>query len=314
MQNGPTAKRYYTACESVNMNKREYWRQDTLYRLYDALIAKVEEISTQIFKPLCKTLLELVKVFKDIELTAEEYAFAIQKGNTALKTTVDNLITEMKGDGSLDTLINSYFDGTATFTYENKTKDPEADDFVVATNAFFPPFEYYEGSKFKGVDIEIASLIATELGQDLYIMDMEFDAIIPSVKQATNGVDIGMAGMTVNAERQEQVDFAGVYYESAQVITVAADDTTFDECTTAAQIEEILKAKDKNYIIGTQKGTTGYMYSAGDADFGYDGFTNLTTKDYTTGALAMKDLSNGKVNAVIIDKQPAIMIAKTINK
>jgi len=68
MQNGPTAKRYYTACESVNMNKREYWRQDTLMRLYDALLAKLDEISVQIFKPLCKTLLELTKVFREIEV------------------------------------------------------------------------------------------------------------------------------------------------------------------------------------------------------------------------------------------------------
>lgn len=255
-----------------------------------------------------------VKVFKDIELTAEEYAFAIQKGNDDLKTTVNELLTEMKEDGSLDTLINSYFDGTATFTYENKTKEPEADDFVVATNAYFPPFEYYEGSKFKGVDIELASKIATKLGQDLFIKDMDFDSIIPSVKQATGGVDIGMAGMTVNAERQEQVDFAQGYYESAQVITVAEDDTTFDACKTAADVETILKAKDTSYTVGTQNGTTGYMYSAGDADFGYDGFTNLTTKGYTTGALAMKDLSNGKIQAVIIDKQPAIMIAASINK
>ncbi len=79
MQNGPTAKRYYTACESVNMNKREYWRQDTLYRLYDALIAKVEEISTQIFKPLCKTLLELVKVFKDIEVYMSTPAYQLSR-------------------------------------------------------------------------------------------------------------------------------------------------------------------------------------------------------------------------------------------
>ena len=255
-----------------------------------------------------------VKVLKEIELTAEEYAFAIKKGNTDLMTSVNGLLTEMESDGSLDALINSYFDGTATFTHENKTSTPEADDFVVATNACFPPFEYYEGNKVKGVDIELAYKIATELGQDLFVMDMAFDSIIPSVMNATDGVDIGMAGMTVTADRQTQVDFANGYYESAQVITVLEEDTTFDSCTTAAQVEEILKTKDKNYKVGTQNGTTGYMYTAGDEDFGYDGFTNLTTNGYTTGALAMKDLSNGKINAVILDKQPAIMIAATINK
>ena len=91
-------------------------------------------------------------------------------------------------------------------------------------------------------------------------------------------------------------------------------DTTFDACTTAAEVEAILKAKGTDYIVGTQTATTGYMYSAGDVDFGYDGFKNLTTKSYTTGALAMKDLQNGKINAVILDKQPSLMIAASMNK
>ena len=253
---------------------------------------------------------ENVKVFKEIKLTEETYAFAIKKGDTALKTAVDELLTEMKGDGSLDALINSYFDGTATFTYENPAS--EAGCFVVATNAYFPPFEYYEGNKFKGVDIEIASLIAEKLDKTLYIKDMEFDSIIKDIQNGDS--QIGMAGMTVNEERLKQVDFSAGYYESAQVITVKESDTDFDNCTTAAEVEEILKAKDSKYTVGTQNGTTGYMYSYGDEGFDYDGFKNLTTKGYTTGALAMKDLSNGKINAVILDLQPSLMIAESVNK
>jgi len=250
-----------------------------------------------------------VKVLKDIELTNEEYAFAISKENTTLLEQVNGYLAEWKSDGSLDKLINSYFDGTATFSYQNATATAQEGDFVVATNAYFPPFEYYNNDgKFEGVDVEIAYNIAQKLGKNLFIHDMEFDAIIPSVK---SGEDIGMAGMTVNETRKQQVNFATGYYSSAQVITVAADDTTFDECKTAADVEDILKTKDKNYIIGTQAGTTGYMYSNGDEDFGYEGFKNLKTSAYNTGALAMKDLSNGKINAVIIDKQPAIMIAKS---
>ena len=123
-----------------------------------------------------------------------------------------------------------------------------------------------------------------------------------------------MAGMTVNEERLKEVDFTVGYYESAQVITVLESDTTFDACTTAAEVEDILKAKDTAYLVGTQQGTTGYMYSAGDEGFGYDGFKNLTTKAFSTGALAMKDLQNGKVNAVILDKQPSLMITASMNK
>ncbi len=243
------------------------------------------------------------------ELTAEEYAFAVAKGNDTLKQEVNDLLAEMKEDGSLETLINSYFDGTATFTYTN----PASSDgcFVVATNAYFPPFEYMEGEKFVGVDIEIASLIAQKLGKTLFIKNIDFTAVITDVQQGNS--DIAMAGITVNAEREELINFTTPYYESAQVLVVREDDTTFDGCETAEQAEEILKAQSSSYVIGTQAGTTGYMYSAGDADFGYDGFKNLTTKPFNSGALAITDLANGKINAVIIDKQPAIMISKSVN-
>ena len=258
-----------------------------------------------------KTTQSEIKVMKEIALTAEEYAFAIAKENDTLETSVNAILADMTEDGSLATLINSYFDGDSDFTYTNKTATPQEGDFVVATNAYFPPFEYYEGSAFSGVDIEIAKVIADELGKTLFVKDMDFDSIIPDVMNG--GSDIGMAGMTVTETRLQQVDFATPYYESAQVITVAANDTTFDNCTTAAEVEAILAGKGKDYKIGTQQGTTGYMYSAGDDDFGYDGFKNLTTKSYTTGALAMTDLSNGKINAVILDLQPSLMIANSIN-
>ncbi len=255
---------------------------------------------------------EDVKVMKEILLTEEDYAFAIAKENATLLTQVNDMLADWDADGSLDTLINSYFDGDSTFTYTNKTTTPAENDFVMATNAAFPPFEYKKGSAFTGVDVQIAYNIATELGKTLFVYDMEFDSIIASVKGGES--DIGMAGMTVNATRLEQVNFATPYYSSAQVITVLASDTTFDACKTAADVEAILAAKGKDYKIGTQNGTTGYMYSKGDEGFDYPGFTNLTTNGYTTGTLAMKDLSNKKINAVILDLQPSLLIAETVNK
>ena len=255
---------------------------------------------------------EDVKVMKDILLTEEDYAFAIAKENTTLLDEVNGMLADWEADGSLATLINSYFDGDSDFKYENKTSEPKEGDFVMATNAAFPPFEFKKGAAFTGVDVEIAYNIAQELGKNLFVADMEFDSIISSVK--TGESDIGMAGMTVNETRLLQVNFATPYYSSAQVITVRANDTTFDNCKTAAEVEAILAAKGKDYKVGTQNGTTGYMYSAGDEGFGYDGFKNLTTNGYTTGALAMKDLSNGKIDAVILDLQPSLLIAETVNK
>lgn len=246
---------------------------------------------------------------KDIELTAESYAFVIKKGNTEMKTAADSLLTELKSNGELNKIINSFFDGTATFEYTNPTSKEGC--LVVATNAYFPPFEYYNGKKLTGVDMKIASLLAAKMGKTLYILDEEFDSIFSSVNNGE--ADIGMAGITVTEARLASYDFSMEYYESAQVITVAEDNKLFDNCKTAEDVENVLKAQDKKFIVGTQSGTTGYMYTAGDEDFGYDGFKNLTTQSYSTGALAMTDLSNGKINAVILDKQPSLMISKAYN-
>lgn len=258
-----------------------------------------------------------VEVFTEYELTAESYAFAIAKGNDELKTAANDLLAELSETGELDKIINSFFDGTATFAYTNpvSTVPTGADKenyLVVATNAYFPPFEYYEGNKLSGVDMKIASLLADKLGKTLYINDMDFDTIITSVMNGES--DIGMAGMTVNETRLELVDFTTEYYESAQVLIAREDDSVFADCKSAEDIENVLKKQGKDFIVGTQNGTTGFMYTAGDADFGYDGYKNLETKSYTTGALAVLDLANGKINAVIIDKQPAIMIAESTNK
>ena len=252
---------------------------------------------------------EAVEV-KEIELTAESYAFLVKKGNTAMVNAANELLKDLKQSGELDTIINSFFDGSATFEYTNPAS-PEG-CLVVATNAYFPPFEYFSGNKLTGVDMKIASLLAQKLGKTLYILDEDFDAIFTSVD--TGEADIAMAGITVTEARKEIYDFTTEYYESAQVLVVKESDTTFDKCKTAADVEEILAKKDKSFIVGTQSGTTGYMYTAGDEDFGYDGFAGLTVNGYKTGALAIKDLANGKINAVILDKQPALMIAKSLNK
>ena len=249
-------------------------------------------------------------VYEDYALTAESYAYLIQKGNTEMQNSINELLAELKETGELEEIINSFFDGTADFFYENPTSKEGC--LIVATNAYFPPFEYYEGNTLTGVDMKIASLLAEKLGKTLYILDEEFDSVFTSVQ--TGEADIGMAGITKNAKREETFDFSTEYYESAQVLMVKQGDTTFADCTSADDITAKLATLDVNFVVGTQKGTTGYMYTAGDEDFGYDGFKNITCKSYSNGSLAGKDLQNGAIDAVIIDKQPAIMIAESLNK
>ena len=251
-----------------------------------------------------------VKVI-EIKLTEEEYAFGVDKGNTELLNAVNGAIDTLKSNGKMDEIMNKYFAGEEVTGITSATKDPSKDQLVVATNAAFAPFEYKLGNKFAGIDMEIAYEIAKILGKELVIDDMDFDAVVTSVGNGT--CDIAMAGLTVNETRKESVDFTQKYYDASQMIIVKADDTTFDNCETAADVENVLKAMSGKKA-GFQNGTTGEFYVKGDEDWGFDGYSNITPAGYANAGLAVQDMINGNIDFVVIDEMPAKTIAKSMNK
>lgn len=180
----------------------------------------------------------------NIPLTEEEYAFGVNKNDPELLEKVNAFITQAMSDGTIEAIMNKYFNGEGDIVgIEAGELDLEKADeqLVVATNSGFNPFEYKQGDKFVGIDMEIAAALAEYLGMELVILDMDFDAVVTSVGK--NGVDIAMAGLTVNPTRAESVNFSQSYYEASQVLIVMEDDTTFDDCATAADVEEILNGK-----------------------------------------------------------------------
>lgn len=250
-----------------------------------------------------------VKVI-DVALTSEQYAFGVDKDQPELLEKTNAFIKKIMADGTFDDICNKYFgDGEPTAVYSAKL-DPTKDQLVVATNAEFAPFEYKEGDAFYGIDMEIADLLAKELGKELVINDMQFDSVCLSVGEHT--CDIAMAGLTINEERTKSVTFTDSYYEASQKLIVKGDDTTFDACKDAAAIEKILKGFDDKTIIGYQNGTTGQYYVLGDADWGFDGYA-VTGKGFVSGALATQDLLNGNVDLVVIDAAPAERIVENFN-
>ena len=162
---------------------------------------------------------------------------------------------------------------------------------VMATNAQFPPYEFYENDAIIGIDAEIAGAIADKLGMELEISDMEFDSIIEAVKGGK--ADIGMAGLTVTDERKEEVDFTVSYATGVQVVIVAEDSaiTSVDD----------LFAEGANHVIGVQRNTTGDLYSTWDIEDAGLG----TVERYSKGADAVQALKTGKVDCVVIDNEPA---------
>lgn len=191
---------------------------------------------------------------------------------------------------------------------ESATYDPNKDQLVVATNAAFPPFEYKMGNKYAGIDMEIAKGFADYLGVEIVIRDMDFDAVVTSVGK--NGVDIAMAGLTVNETRKQSVNFTDSYYNASQVVIVKAGDTSLDGLDTPAEIDAVLNRTGVK--IGVQAGTTGEFYVSGDEDWGFAGLTNAQCRPYSNGALAVQDLKNGNIDYVVIDEAPANNIAKSV--
>ncbi|MDO4530491.1 MAG: transporter substrate-binding domain-containing protein [Bacillota bacterium] len=171
------------------------------------------------------------------------------------------------------------------------TDEPAAETLIMATNAAFPPYEFYEGDAIVGIDAEVGKAIADKLGMGFTIEDMEFDAIIPAV---TSGkASFGMAGMTVTEERLNSVDFSTSYAKGVQVVIVAEGSaiTTVDD----------LFADGASHVIGVQTGTTGDLYSTWDLEEA----GLATVERFNKGADAVLALTQGKVDCVVIDNEPA---------
>ena len=190
--------------------------------------------------------------------------------------------------------------------------DKKEDTLVMATNAAFPPYEFKDGDKFAGIDVEIAEKIAEKLGMTLEIQDVDFGAIIDGV--ATGKYDMGMAGLTVTEERKQSVNFSITYATGIQVIIVndGSEIASLDDIFVFDDNGDPIELKNDKIKVGVQQDTTGDIYSSSDVtgwgfnDVTEDG-TTLTDRvvRYKTGAEAVEALKTGKVDMVIIDNEPA---------
>ena len=161
----------------------------------------------------------------------------------------------------------------------------------MSTNAEFPPYEMVTNDGgFEGIDVEIAGLIAEKLGLELVVDDMGFTAALEAVQNGKS--DIAMAGITVNEERLANMDFTSSYATGIQVVIVPED-------SPIASVDDLADAE----LIGTQEGTTGYIYCSDTVENGGYGEEHVVA--YETGAVAIQALLTGKVDCVVIDNQPA---------
>ena len=205
------------------------------------------------------------------------------------------LISEKEGNGMMErkklvALIMTFVATMSMMTGCGTAKAAEGKgktegELIMATNATFPPYEFVENGEYQGIDVEIAEKIAEELNCQLVIEDVDFGSIIAGVESGK--YDMGMAGMTVTDERKKSVNFSDTYAVAVQSIIVPAgsdiksiDDISFDT------------------KIGVQQDTTGDIYAT--EDYGDDAIVR-----YKTGPDAVQALASGKVDCVIIDREPA---------
>lgn len=197
------------------------------------------------------------------------------------------------GDAGKGATMAAAVETTAGADSEKKeeTQAPTTQDgaagapLIMVTNAEFPPYEYHDGGEIVGIDVEVSQAIAEKLGRTLEIEDIAFDSIIPELQSGK--ADFGAAGMTVDEDRLKNVDFSDTYTTASQVIIVKDD-------------SDIAGPDDlKGKYIGVQLGTTGDIYAS---DYEEEG---STIERYNKGFEAVQAMMQGKIDAVVIDNEPA---------
>lgn len=173
----------------------------------------------------------------------------------------------------------------------------ESKKLVMATEATFQPYEYYDGDETVGIDVEIAKAIAEKLGMELEVVDVEFDSIIPGIMSGK--YDFGAAGMTVTEDRLKQVNFTDSYATGVQVVIVNED----SEITS---IDNLFDESINDLLVGTQSGTTGFLYATWDIED--EGLGTVKAFQKTTDAA--QALLNNQIDCVLLDSEPAKAIVK----
>ncbi len=192
-----------------------------------------------------------------------------------------------------------------------------SDKIIVQTNAYFAPFEYYDGAEIVGVDVEIMNLVGEKLGKDIEFQNVEFSVIIDNVSSGKI-CDAGAAGITVTDERKEKVDFSNTYFTSVQYVIYTKGSMTPDG--TDGDVDYILWDSLAGKKIGVQRDTTGDIYVDGeingtvdDPDYGYDGVlygTGATLTKYDNAQVAADAMKANHIDVVVVDKLPASFIVE----
>ena len=225
------------------------------------------------------------------EFANEDYAIAIAKGNSSLTSSINDALNTLKANGTLDAILNNYIGeniGQTPYTSPENVNRSNG-TLVMATNAYFQPYEYYDGDAIVGIDVEVAQAIADKLGMELEVTDIAFDSIIPGIQAGR--YDAGVAGISITADRLKNCDFSDPYFLANQVIVVNPG--------SAIQSKADLTGK----TIAVQTGTTAETYLTKE-------YPDIPLQKYDSYATAKNALENGNGVAWANDNTEVIAFAK----
>ena len=259
------------------------------------------------------------------DLLQEDFGIATKKGDTAMLNAVNEVVNEWVADGTMDKYLD-YYTKLADYNAGAGEK-PEAGDLkvnwnfgdkgtiTVYTDSGFAPFEFLSGRDIIGVDIAIMSEVAERQGKKIEIEDVSFNAIPLSVKNAS-GDAVGAAGLTITDARKEVVDFSDVYYSSTLVI-VSAKENSFDSMADLAGLKVGVQESTSGDLISTKADSKdGYSYTVeNDAGEEETVVVKVDLKEvsrYKQYSLAFMDLKNGSIDAIVMDKLPALRMLNLI--
>ena len=186
-----------------------------------------------------------LKIIENIPLSSENYGIGIDPSQADLKGKIDAILADKADEieAIKEKYANNEEESFVGVTSAKKDVSKADSQLVVATNAEFPPFEYKEGNDgesaiYYGIDMEIAQILADELGLELVIEDMDFDNVVGSVGK--QGVDIAMSGITITAERLGAINFSEPYFTETIVVVCRANDNSLDSCGTVIDLLTVL--------------------------------------------------------------------------
>ena len=253
-----------------------------------------------------------------IDLLQEDFGIAVKKGNTSLMNAVNVVIDVWLANGKMDQYMDYY---SALANEEKGGESAVAPDglqtswdfgsatevVTMYTESGFAPYEFYKGENIVGLDVAIMSQVAVNLGKKLEVKDVVFDVVATNVANST-GDAVGAAGITINDERKQVIDFSNVYASSTLVI-VSENGQYSSVKDLAGKTVGVQEGTSGDLIISAAKGA-GYTYENEDGQDVTVTAVGATVKQYKQYALALQDLKNGRIDAILMDKIPAELMLK----